>query len=328
MLLLTTVAAVSFLFGSAEAVTGLDGVSVEHDGEMCSRMCVANYSDAVEECEFGCQHRTGIRERINPFNTCFNACEDRFKQNILERANETEWLNRAWDVCLHACQLPYKTKIRWNVYIDFRSGEPIWNFERMMSDGQNIHNIGMEYDDLINTVALQENIVFTDPNVKSYSNPFSFLRIHQADNRMLHNIMMTMLKNVRQEMSQLAPHRFDGFSSIDYIGPRIVEHGPNGPTVTDIAELQYRPKEVVIYNPHARRDERVIIVYFLLFAFLCTMVFALLHLRRYHDAVQRFHLHRAALARQRLTDDDLESGQWAKKIPPGTAPPSYSSPEK
>lgn len=55
-----------------------------------------------------------------------------------------------------------------------------------------------------------------------------------------------MLNKVRREMSRLAPQRFDGISSIDYIGPRIIEHGPNGPTVTDVTELLYSPKEVII----------------------------------------------------------------------------------
>lgn len=58
-------------------------------------------------------------------------------------------------------------------------------------------------------------------------------------------IMMEMLKKVRQEITSMAPRRFDGVSSIDYIGPRLVENGPNGPVIKDITELEYRPKDVL-----------------------------------------------------------------------------------
>uniref|UniRef100_A0A8R1DMJ3 Uncharacterized protein n=1 Tax=Caenorhabditis japonica TaxID=281687 RepID=A0A8R1DMJ3_CAEJA len=146
----------------------------------------------------------------------------------------------------------------------------------------------------------------------------------------MQNIMLEMLHRVRMEMAKVASNRFDGFTSINYIGPRVVESGPNGPIITDITELAYRPKEILIYNSRdTHRDRKIFVIYFLLFAFLCTMLCALVHLRRYHETLQRIRMHRAEITRHhRIMEDGMDSGHWTKQIPIGTAPPSYSSPEK
>uniref|UniRef100_A0A8R1EE82 Reverse transcriptase domain-containing protein n=2 Tax=Caenorhabditis japonica TaxID=281687 RepID=A0A8R1EE82_CAEJA len=138
---------------------------VPKDGNVCEKMCATNYTDVLKECTFGCSHRTGIRERTNPFNVCFTACENRFEKN-LQSHNDSDYANRAWDGCFHACQLPYKTNFRWNVYVDLRSGEPLWNFERIMTDGPKARSVGVGFDDLINSISTHNMPLLPDPSIR------------------------------------------------------------------------------------------------------------------------------------------------------------------
>ncbi|KAF1764982.1 hypothetical protein GCK72_004933 [Caenorhabditis remanei] len=327
-----------------------NGVIVENDNDVCDAMCYSNYSDIVvsfglriekrgiwglgngtdyglipyqktcfkEECKYGCHHRTGIRERLNPFQSCLGACEARFRVNFAENENNTDFINRAWEACLHACRLPYKTKIRWNVYIDLRSGEPIWNFERIISDGHRISSEALEYDDLISTVVLRKNHFFMDPSSKLR---FPNLNVYDADSRAMQTIMMEMLEKVRQEISSMSPRRFDGISSIDYVGPRLVEHGPNGPIVKDITELQYRPKEVIIYQSGEFREQHFTLMSFMFVMMSSVMLCACMKLRSQYLAFKTTRLRRSSSTTQ--------SDDWTKQIPTtGEAPPCYSPPDR
>ncbi|EFO86156.1 hypothetical protein CRE_01940 [Caenorhabditis remanei] len=307
-----------------------NGVIVENDNDVCDAMCYSNYSDIVEECKYGCHHRTGIRERLNPFQSCLGACEARFRVNFAENENNTDFINRAWEACLHACRLPYKTKIRWNVYIDLRSGEPIWNFERIISDGHRISSEALEYDDLISTVVLRKNHFFMDPSSKLR---FPNLNVYDADSRAMQTIMMEMLEKVRQEISSMSPRRFDGISSIDYVGPRLVEHGPNGPIVKDITELQYRPKEVIIYKGMVFnmddlldqsgefREQHFTLMSFMFVMMSSVMLCACMKLRSQYLAFKTTRLRRSSSTTQ--------SDDWTKQIPTtGEAPPCYSPPDR
>ncbi|CAA90253.1 uncharacterized protein CELE_F54C9.7 [Caenorhabditis elegans] len=311
-------------------IRDLNGVIVENDNDICDGMCHSNYSDIIKECQYGCNHRSGIRERLNPFQSCLGACEARFRVNYAERGNDTEFINRAWEACLHACRLPYKTKIRWNVYIDLRSGEPIWNFERIISDGHRISSEALEYDDLISTVALRKSHFFMDPSSKLR---FPNLNVYETDSRAMQLIMMEMLKKVRQEITSMAPRRFDGVSSIDYIGPRLVENGPNGPVIKDITELEYRPKDVLFYkgmvfkiedlfdNYEEYQDHRTMFMYFSLIVLGFVMICGCFKLRNHYAATEAARL-------RRVTHQD-GSDDWTKRIPTtGEAPPYYSPPER
>ncbi|EGT59603.1 hypothetical protein CAEBREN_06899 [Caenorhabditis brenneri] len=308
-----------------------NGVIVENDNDVCDAMCRHNYSDIVEECQYGCHHRTGIRERLNPFQSCLGACEARFRVNYAERGNDTDFINRAWEACLHACRLPYKTKIRWNVYIDLRSGEPIWNFERIVSDGHRVSSEALQYDDLISTVVLRRNHFFMDPSSKLR---FPNLNVYDADSRAMQTIMMEMLEKVRQEISSMSPRRFDGVSSIDYVGPRLVEHGPNGPIVKDITELQYRPKEVIIYKGMVFnmdelldqsgefREQHFTLISFMFFMLCGFMLCVCMKARHNYITAKNSRVRRSSTC-TRSSDD------WTKQIPTtGEAPPCYSPPEK
>uniref|UniRef100_A0A1I7V139 Uncharacterized protein n=1 Tax=Caenorhabditis tropicalis TaxID=1561998 RepID=A0A1I7V139_9PELO len=325
MNLLLLIWSLPLVAAALQSLHDANGVLVENDNEVCDGMCHLNYSDILEECQYGCDHRSGIKERLNPFQSCLGACEGRFRHNYAERKNDTDFINRSWDACLHACRLPYKTKIRWNVYIDVRSGEPIWNFERIISDGHTVSSEALEYDDLISTVVLRRHHFFMDPSSKLR---FPNLNVYDADSRAMQTIMMEMLDKVRQEISSMSPRRFDGTSSIDYIGPRLVEHGPNGPVVKDITELQYRPKEVLIYkgmvfNMDGLLDEEFPQQHFALIAFMVFVVssFSLIGcIKLRHN----YMMSKNSRVRRSSSQDD-----WTKRIPTtGEAPPLYSEQPK
>ncbi|CAP22067.2 Protein CBG00559 [Caenorhabditis briggsae] len=303
-----------------------NGVIVENDNDVCDGMCHSNYSDVLEECRYGCHHRTGIRQQVNPFQSCLGSCESRFRANFDKFGNETDFINRAWEACLHACRLPYKTKIRWNVYIDLRSGEPIWNFERIVSDGHRISSEALEYQDLISTIVLRKHNFFMDPSSKLR---FPNLNVYDADNRAMQAIMTEMLQKVRQELSSVSPRRFDGISSIDYVGPRVVENGPNGPVVKDITELQYSPKEVIIYkgvvfkmddllDQADFREQHFTLMGFMIIMMVSVLVCACAKLRSQWVAYK-------ATRVRRYSNCSRQSDDWTKRIPTtGDAPPCYS----